>query len=214
VTTQDQDLEPRVGESLVTTIKRLVEQAAPNGVTMRDLQPQLETTPPTSIAATLSQLRGNRAETGIIRIGPGEYAYRPDNLEADTGDMAPPSRGLKGTVIEVLKASGKPMGSAAVGEALQDQFNMETSTKQINQALTSLVRDNPHVERVATGVYFWNPQAATNNNAFLTEAIPDAALEEGTGLKIVARTQDGNRIAVDEKGVAWSITIKIESKLL
>jgi hypothetical protein len=182
---------------------------------MRDLQPQLETTPPTSIAATLSQLRGNRAETGIIRIGPGEYAYRPDSLEDDTGDATPPSnKGIKGMVSEILKVSGKPMGSQAVGEELRSGFGTELATKQVNQALTSLVRDDPHVERVATGVYFWNPQAATNNNEFLTEAIPDAALEEGTGLKIVARTQDGKRIAVDEKGVAWGITIKIESKLL
>jgi hypothetical protein len=211
----DTDREPRQGESLSSTIKRLVEAAAPEGVTMRDLQPQLETTPPTSIAATLSQLRGNRHETGIIRIGPGEYAYRPDNLEADTGDAAPPvNRGVKATVLEVLKGSSKPLGSPGIDEILKAEFGIEYETRQINQALTSLVRDDPHVERVATGVYFYNHQASVNNSDFLTEAIPDAALEEGTGLKIVARTQDGKRIAVDEKGVAWGITIKIESKLL
>lgn len=212
MTVQSQD---RQSESLTTVIKRLVMEAAPEGVTMRDLQqkPELATTPPTSTSATLSQLRANRNDTGIIRIAPGEYAYRPDQLDSDTGDVAVPARGVKGMVLDVLKAQNRPMGSSAVNEALEAEGN-ELSTKQINQALTSLVRDDPHVERVAAGVYFYNPQASPNTSAFLTEAIPDAALEEGTGLKIVGRSQDGGRIAVDENGAVWSISIKVESKLL
>ena len=217
----DLDREQRQGESLVTTIKRLVEEAAPEGVTMRDLQakPQLETTPPTSISATLSQLRGDRENTGIIRIAPGEYAYRPDNLESDTGDVTAVTNrvsGQKGKVVSILRNEGKPITTEAISNKLVEQFEMTLTRKQISSSLVALVRDDPHVERLSPGVYYYNPNPKDSPaiNPELANAIPDSALEEGTGLKIVARTQEGARIAVDENGVAWQISVKVESRLL
>ena len=205
-------------EPLVTIIRGMLVNAQGAGVTVRDLEPILHDAPKTSIAATLSQLRADREHSGIIRIGPGEYAYRPDSLNEDTGDAGPPmeSRGQKGKITTILKESSKPITAAEIDEQLKSRFGMDITRKQIGSAMTALVRDDPTINRIGIGVYVYDPTAKGEPalNPFLTDSIPDSALEEGTGLKIVARAQDGARVAIDENGVAWRISIKVESRLL
>jgi hypothetical protein len=205
-------------EPLVTTIRQMLVDAEGAGVTVRDLEPILHDAPKTSIAATLSQLRADRERTGVIRIGPGEYAYRPDNMDEDTGDAGPPaqSRGNKGKIATILKEAGRPITVAEIGDQMAERFGVELERKQVSSSLVALVRDEPTMNRVGLGVYVYDPTAKGEPalNPFLTDSIPDTALEDGTGLKVVARAQDGSRIAIDENGTAWRITIKIESRLL
>jgi hypothetical protein len=205
-------------EPLSTVIRQMVVDAEGAGVTVRDLEPILHDAPKTSISATLSQLRADRENTGIIRIAPGEYAYRPDSLDEDTGDAGPPteSRGQKGKITTILKETSGPITAGEIDEQLRSRFGMEITRKQIGSAMTALVRDDPTINRIGIGVYVYDPTARGEPalNPFLTDSIPDSALEEGTGLKIVARAQDGSRVAVDENGVAWRISIKVESRLL
>jgi hypothetical protein len=165
-----------------------------------------------SLTATLSNMPNDRLRPGVVRTGLGTYAYRPDEAPEP-----PPTQPTKGNAPRVLDALRK-LGTATTDE-IASGFD-DLTKKQVTQCLVSMSKNRPDVERVGLGKYRYaspngHAPSATVPEEFrpLIESIPDGAFNS-VGMRVVARTKDGDRICVDEQGAAWTVAIGVEARLI
>jgi hypothetical protein len=168
--------------------------------------------PKSSLTATLPSLLDNGKRPGIIRTEVGVYAYRPGEKSTDI------PRRPGGLHAKRVYAELKRVGVATVAEIMT--FLPDLTRKQVGQALVSMAKSHDDVERVDAGKYRYISSnghkptpAVLAEFQPLVEAIPDWAFNQ-VGLNVVARTKDGDRVAIDEKGGAWTVKVTVEATLI
>lgn len=198
----------------IERVEEYVRSRVGNPVRAEEIQEVLSDVPLGTINASLQHLRNRREVTSIVRVGPATFAYRPDSLTDDNGDSPPRKRdaSYKAIVGDLIREARRPIGISELADDLKSR-GVSLTSKQLNQAAASARKADPGIEKLSPGVYVYNGNASGGENSGISDSIPDSAFET-SGLRVVARAQDGARICVDENEVAWRVTVKIDTRLL
>jgi hypothetical protein len=186
-------------------------------------------------SAQLSALRASRAQTGIIRLGQGMYAYRPDELDLDVEAKAAPGGTIaRGPKPQSMRTRTRELMRSNPGIEYDSDtiaFELDVDKRQAAQTLASLEHDEPAVERVRLGVYRYvsgrdklSKRAASNGHAEpaysrsaelddVARAVDDAAFAE-SGLRVLARTSTGERVCIDDNDTTWLVRVTVDARLL
>ena len=169
---------------------------------------------PAVVSAITASLIKSKAHGGVVRTGKGVYAYRPDQVPVTAGP-APKNAPVQPKVIAYLEERGP--GSFKVADIAKE---LGKPSKSISQVLSHMMKNgNTDIERVKLGIYDYHPNGGfsrpASNDIFapVLEAIPDYAFDE-VGMKVVGRTKDGDRLAIDQKGTAWAVNISVTARLV
>lgn len=115
---------------------------------------------------------------------------------------------------EVLRRRGE-----ASVQTIADELGIDNA-RSIGQALGHDARQiNPQVERVGRGYYRWigdNPQQTGTSDDLLplVDWIDDTEAFASCGLKLVARSNDGGFITVDDNMRAWKVEVTVTARML
>ena len=211
-----EDIEDNDNGSFTEAVRVALLNTGKVEVTAKDIVDSMDGAINASQASTaLSYLRNNRKTTGIVRISQGVYSYQPDNLDKDMGDVHRESKRSNSHVDIVRTVFTSHPGQELTSRDIQKLLDPEStfSIRQISQAISNLVSKEPGLVRVGAGRYVYRANVEGVELDGIGDKVPDDFLIDA-GLNVVARAQDGSRVAVDENGVAWLISIRVEGRLL